>query len=71
MTKEFEENGNGFPFKMGGKTDTKTDCEYWGTVKYKFMTVPGCELSNAKHRYWCRFGCTNCSDYKQKKSEDS
>lgn len=63
-----EEEGKSFPFKVGGKTTTKTDCKNWGTVKYKYLTVPGCEKSEAKHAYWCKFGCLTCTDYEQEES---
>ncbi|MBA7577651.1 hypothetical protein ES708_19504 [subsurface metagenome] len=46
-----------------GKITIKADCKYWGEVKYRFLTVPGCEL---KYRYWCKFGCLTCKDYKKK-----
>ena len=67
MVKEFDSKSKGFPFKVGGKTTTKADCKSWGSVKYKYLTVPGCEL---KYRYWCKFGCLTCKDYKKKENDN-
>ncbi len=48
---------------IGGKITIKADCKYWGYVKYSYLLTPGCEL---KYRYWCKFGCATCKDYKKK-----
>jgi len=45
----------------------KEDCKFWGTVKYKYLTVPGCELN---YRHWCKYGCENCKNYKRKKDKN-
>ena len=64
MVKILNDDGKEFSFQIGRQADkTKTDCKHWGQVKYKFLTVPGCEL---KYQYWCRFNCMNCKDYEKK-----
>lgn len=49
--------------ESNNKSREKTDCKHWGSVAYRYLSVPGCEL---KYRYWCKFGCIYCKDYIKK-----
>lgn len=56
-----------FEFQLGGqRPSTKTNCKHWGTVKHKWLIVPGCIL---KYEWWCRNYCMTCSDYEKKREE--
>lgn len=54
-----------FSFQIGKqKAETKTDCKSWGTMRHKWLEVPGC---TKKYEFWLKFKCTNCKDYEKKK----